>query len=251
VDGAEDAGVVLADLALRAGQVVLHGLAPGGPGIEEVVRACRTGWLAPAELRARTLAAPGRPYRLLPGLRHPWHWTAIGPVAFDAALDGLRRTFSVVVADVSGDLEGEAETGSADVEDRNHMARRTIAEASAVVVVGGDGPTGRQALDATVEAVRRHGQDADRVVPVLNRPVATPDAGRVAVDEARRAGRAVRLGPLGDDADLAGWARPVIEVVASILDRRGRRPSTAAEPTRVAPGSIGHWTAWTDGTPAW
>jgi hypothetical protein len=243
-------GVVLADLALRAGQAVLHGLAPGGPGVEEVVYAHRRGWLPPSEVRALTVAPPGRPYRLLPGLRHPWHWTAIGPVAFDAALDGLRRAFSVVVADVTGDLEGEAETGSADVEDRNHMARRAVAEAAAVVVVGGDGPTGRQSLDATLDAVRRHGPDGDRVVPVVNRPSRAyapnrdwPFARRPGRIEPDPAGTAIRLGHLGHADDLAGWARPVVAVIASLLARGDRRPPTALEPERVAPGSIGHWTA--------
>ena len=40
-----------------------------------------------------------------------------------AALAGLRATFEVVVADIDADLEGEAECGSIEVEERNTMAR--------------------------------------------------------------------------------------------------------------------------------
>jgi hypothetical protein len=36
----------------------------------------------------------------------------------------MRSAFSVVVADVCGDTEGEADSGSIEVEERNHMAER-------------------------------------------------------------------------------------------------------------------------------
>jgi hypothetical protein len=67
-----------------------------------------------------------RGYRLLIGLRRPSDWVSLRSQAFEAGLEGLRSTARVVVADVDPDVEGEAATGSFDVEDRNLMARATL-----------------------------------------------------------------------------------------------------------------------------
>jgi hypothetical protein len=151
-------------------------------------------------------------------------------VVFDAALESLRRTFPVVVADVTGDLEGEAETGSDDVEERNHMARRTIALSDVVVVVGSSGRTGRMALDATVEAVADHIGDASRVVKVLNRR--WPD-GPAAPDM-------IAVSWMPASGDLVECCRPLIDAIARLLSE-GPSWHPAPRPTLVAPGSIGHW----------
>ncbi len=231
-----DERVVLADLALRAGQTVLHGLAQGTAGLESLVHAHSRGGLTPRETRAFTSAPSGRPYRLLAGLLCPSHWTAVRPLAFDAALEALRDAFLLVVADVTGDLEGEADTGSADIEDRNHMARRTVADAEAVVVVGQEGPTGRHALRLVQRAMQSHVGDGWRIVPVVNRSSGDPPAGW---EQA-----AIRLGPLGTipDADLSAWGRPVTHAVTAILARRPRpAPGSLTGLAPVEPGSIGHW----------
>jgi MinD-like ATPase involved in chromosome partitioning or flagellar assembly len=217
-------GIVLADLALRAGQAILHQVAPTTAGLEELVHAYCCGRLTPFEVRARALTPVGAGYRLLVGLHRPSHWTAIRPAAFDAALEGLRAAFGTVVADVTGDLEGEAETGSADIEDRNHMARQTVAASDVVVVVGAPGPTGRRALDATVEAVADHLGDASRTVQVLTGPGPSDDA--------------IAVGRLDAGEDLERWGRPIADAVSA---RLGARLRPSPRPSLVVPGSIGHW----------
>ena len=115
--------VLLADLARRADQAMLHDAQDLGPGVQELVEAHRLGRPEPDEVWRTTFDVPRRGYRLLLGLRRPEAWSALRPRAIDASIVGLRRSFQVVVADVTGDVEGEAEGGSVDVEERNHLAR--------------------------------------------------------------------------------------------------------------------------------
>ena len=134
-----------------------------------------------------------------------------------------------MVADVTGDLEGEAETGSTDVQERNHMARGTTARSDAVVVVGAAGPTGQKAFDATVAAVADHLGDASRTVRVLNGP-----------HTGTRLGDAIAVGRLAPGDDLAAWGRPVADAVSALIGA-GTAPRQPPKPTLVAPGSIGQW----------
>ena len=100
-----------------------------------------------------TFDVPRRGYRLLLGLRRPEAWSSLRPRAIDASIDGLRRSFQVVVADVTGDLEGEAEGGSADVEERNHLARSAVLHSSVVVAVGASGMKGVHSLAGLVRSL--------------------------------------------------------------------------------------------------
>ncbi|MFP4636342.1 MAG: hypothetical protein ACLFRD_10800, partial [Nitriliruptoraceae bacterium] len=118
--------VLLADLCRTADQAMLHDSRVLVPGIQEVVEAHRTGEPAPTSLQEQTFEVPLRGYRLLLGLRRARHWVALRPRALASALDGLQRAFDVVVADVEPDVEGEVETGSVDVEDRNLLARTAL-----------------------------------------------------------------------------------------------------------------------------
>ena len=119
--------VCLADLALHADQAMLHGSPDVVPGLH---RAGRGPPIRRAVDRRRPRrsrgTSPTRGYHLLLGLRRHRDWTAVRPRAFAAALDGLRRGFRIVVADVDADVEGEQATGSVDVEERNAIARTTI-----------------------------------------------------------------------------------------------------------------------------
>lgn len=153
--------VVLADLALDAQQAVLHDAADVVPGVPELVEAHRAGALPIGEVRALTFTVTGRGYRLLLGLRRHRDWAALRPRSVDAGLDGLRRSFRVVVADVDADLE--------DVEDRNVLARAAVGAASVVVIVGRPGPTGIHRLLSVLAGVLDHGVEPERVVTVVNR----------------------------------------------------------------------------------
>jgi MinD-like ATPase involved in chromosome partitioning or flagellar assembly len=251
------AGVLLADLALRADQAVLHDAGDVVPGVQELVEAHRTDRLSPSAVRDLAFEAPDRGYSLLLGLRRQRDWAALRPRAVDAAIDGLRRAYGVVVADATGDVEGEAECGSVEVEERNLLARTAVREADAVVAVGRPGVTGLRHLVALVAAVVAAGASPDRVLPVVNRAPRSPraraelaraladlggdtppTAGALFLPEVRRLDDLQR-----DAAPLpAAWARSAAAAVDAVLRRV--TPAIAAgddEPVRVAPGSLGRW----------
>lgn len=254
--------VVLADLCLHAGQGLLHDAGDVIPGLLELVEAHRAGVPAPDEVRALTFDVVERRYRLLLGLRRHRDWTALRPRSLQASLDGLRRSFTLVVADVDADLEGEAATGSADVEDRNLLARTTTALADVVVVVGTPGIAGLHALLRVLRDLLAAGVEPERLVPVLNRAPRS---------------RRTRAELVTTVRDLLGASHPHAEVLSPVLvpDRRGLddhlrdavalpdafvRPVASAvrtrldavpdradaecwapEPIVVRPGSLGSW----------
>lgn len=251
--------VLLADLALDADQAMLHDARDIVPGVQELVDAFRHATLAPDQVRALTFG-DDHPYRLLLGLRRHRDWTALRPRAFHAALDALRAAFTKVVADVDPDLEGEAESGSSDVEDRNLMARTATAQADAVVVTGLPGPQGIHRLARTVTALREHGVADARILPVVNRAPRSPRlrseitatfgellapgpdaavASPVFVTEHRRIDAAIR-DSVGVPTTVA---TSVAAAVSALLDRAG--PPAGLDPgldaQRVAPGSLGAW----------
>ena len=256
--------VCLADLALHAEQAMLHGSADVVPGLIELVEAHRSGAPSIDEVRRLTWHVQERGYHLLLGLRRHRDWTAIRPRAFAAGLDGLRRGFRVVVADVDADVEGEPATGSLDVEERNAMARATLTAADLVVVVGLPGMKGLHSLLRTTRDLLAHGVPGARLLPVINQAPKGPRAraeltrafgslldgtglghgvpSPVHLAERRRLDEVLR-----DAARLPdGWATPVTSAVAALLD--GGRDDLADEPppedelVPVRPGSLGHWT---------
>jgi hypothetical protein len=246
--------VLLADLALRADQAMLHDAGELGPGIQELVDSHRLGHPDPGELDTFTFDVPARRYRLLLGLRRPAAWAALRPRATDAAVEALRRAFQVVVADVTGDLEGEAESGSIDVEERNHLARATVLQADVTAVIGSPGLKGVHSLAATVRALTEAGVEPGRILPVVNRAPRNPRA-RAEIGEAL-----ARMAPptgvstpvwlperrvedaLRDGTTLpAAVVRPLTEAVLAVAERRADTAPPAAEPARIAPGSLGTW----------
>jgi len=253
--------VVLADLALHADQALLHDARDVIPGVLELVEAHRSGIPAPEEVRALTFDVVARRYRLLLGLRRHRDWTALRPRALRTALDGLRRSFTLVVADVDDDLEGEAATGSADVEDRNLLARTTIEAADVVVVVGAPGPKGAHSLLRVTRDCIAAGVEPARIVPVVNRAprsrTARADVAR-AIDEllaASNPGQAV-LSPvfvperkqldevLRDGVPLPdAVVDPVSRAVRARLDAVSERVPmvSVAQPQLVEAGSLGSW----------
>lgn len=253
--------VVLADLALHADQAMLHDARDVIPGVLELVEAHRSGAPSSEDVRALTFDIVDRRYRLLLGLRRHRDWTAIRPRALRSALDGLRRSFTLVVADVDDDLEGEATTGSADVEDRNLLARTTIAAADVVVIVGSPGTKGAHSLLRVVRDCIASGVGPERIVPVVNR---TPRSRTVRADTARAVtellaasnpGQAV-LSPvflperkqldevLRDGVALPlALVEPVSQAVQSRLEVLAERTPAPAfdEPVLVEAGSLGAW----------
>ena len=254
---------MLADLALDAHQALLHDAGDVVPGVLELVEASRASALPPHEVRGLCFTVAARGYDLLLGLRRHRDWTALRPRAVAAGLDGLRRAYRQVVADVDADVEGEQQCGSADVEDRNVLARQALADADLVLVVGVPGVAGLHSQLRVLGDLLGHGVEAGRIVPVVNRaprsprqraelssalaqllgasaPGAVLASTPVFVPERRRLAEAAR-----DAAPLpAPVVRPLVGAVRGLLDR-ARHTATpraaAPEPVLVAPGSLGSW----------
>jgi hypothetical protein len=252
--------VVLADLRLRADQALLHDAHDVVPGVQELVEAHRRARPGPAAVQALTYEVAPRGYRLLLGLRRRRDWAALRPRSVDAALAGLLRTFGLVVADVDDDLDGEAECGSVDVEERNVLARTAVARADAVVVVGAPGMAGLHHLVRTVGEVAAHGVAPGRILGVLNRSARSP---RARAEVARAFAELTAEGPAGaaavgpvhlpdrrgldavlrDGARLPqGLVRPVTRAVADLVEGAPvPEPGPALAPVAVVPGSLGGW----------
>ena len=161
-------GVVLADCCLHASQAALHGTPDVIPGVPELVEAHRNGRPADDDVRSLCWEVATRGYDVLLGVRRHRDWAALRPRAVAAAVESLRSAYRAVVADVDADVEGHAETGSADVEDRNVLARTVLEAAHMVVVVGVPGLAGVHRLGGTVHDLVRWGVDPSRVLPVVN-----------------------------------------------------------------------------------
>ncbi len=253
-------GVLLADLALDADHAMLHDVGDVVPGVQELVEAHRNGRPSSTDVRALAYAVPARGYDVLLGLRRHRDWVTIRPRAFATALDGLRHAYDVVVAEVTGDVEGERQCGSFDVEERNTMARTTVAEADVVLVVGRPGPHGVHALVELVAALADHGVEGARIVPVVNAAPRNPrsraelaravaeltsfaaTATTVFVPERRRLDDLIHaVAPMP-----SALVQSVHGAVHTLLDRRAVATVVGASagepsPVPVAPGSLGSW----------
>jgi hypothetical protein len=268
--------VLVADLARRADQAMLHDAQDLGPGTQELVEAHRLGRPEVDEIWRLTFDVPRRGYRLLLGLRRPEAWSSLRPRAIDASIDGLRRSFHVVVADVTGDVEGEAEGGSADVEERNHLARSAILRSSVVVAVGASGMKGVHSLAGLIRSLTAIGVSPDRILPVINRSPRNPRAraelgralaGLLAADHGgapaggigwSRGRQTALAGPvhvperkledaLRDGAPLPGAVvDPMVQAAEAVMERQLDSGSAQPGPTLIAPGSLGQWSEATE-----
>lgn len=259
--------VVLADMARHADQAMLHDATDLGPGIQELVEACRIGEIDPAEVRAMTFEVPGRGYQLLLGLRRSEAWAALRPRAIDAGIRGLRRSFQAVVCDVEGDFEGESDGGSSDVEERNHLARSAVLHSTVVVAVGVPGIKGVHSLARLVRSLLTAGVQAERILPVMNRAPRSPrsraelsrafaaltgpdppaDGGR------RMATKLVVAAPvplperkleecLRDGTAIpSSLVDPIDRAVRALSERLADAAPAEPMPARITPGSLAHW----------
>jgi MinD-like ATPase involved in chromosome partitioning or flagellar assembly len=252
--------VLLLDAALDADQAVLHDTGDVVPGLQELVDAHRAGGLDPSSVRELTWACPEHGYDLLAGLRRHRDWTALRPRAVEAAMTSVRAAYAVTVADVDADVEGEALTGSADVEDRNLLARHLTATADIVVVTATPTVVGLHRLVRVLGALCEHGVSADRMLPVVTRAPKNPrhraELTRALHDLLGPVGEGMTASPcfvtarrdldsLQRDAApvpraLAAQLHDAVEAVAARVGGDDARPvDTASEPVPIAPGSLG------------
>ncbi|MGH8907674.1 MAG: hypothetical protein ACRD0K_14420, partial [Egibacteraceae bacterium] len=160
--------VLLADFCRAADQAMLHDARDVVPGVQELVELHRGRRPMAFEVHAQTFHVEERGYQLLLGLRRPRYWSTLRPRSFEAALSSLRHAFGAVVCDVEPDLEGESDTGSLDVEERNLMARTVIGQADGVFVVSRPDLPGLHGVVRLIAGLVEFGVPARRIVPVLN-----------------------------------------------------------------------------------
>jgi hypothetical protein len=255
-DPANGRRVLLADLARRADQAMLHDAVDLGPGLQELADAHRLGRSGVDEVWRTTFDVESRGYRLLLGLRRPEAWSALRPRAIDSSLEGLRSAFRVVVADITGDFEGEAEGGSVEVEERNHLSRAAALRASVVLAVGVGGLKGIYSLANLIRELARCGVPSERIIAVVNRsprhPRARAESARAlatllsgaAVDTALSSPVCVPERKLEehlrDGSPLPpAVVDPLLRAVLAVTERLADAPPPLESPQPVRPGSLG------------
>jgi len=249
-------GVVLVDLCLRAEQAMLHDVQEVGPGLHELVDAHRVGILAPPAVRGLTFNVLERRYDLLLGLRRARFWAALRPRALEAAFESLSASYAALVCDVDSDLEGEAESGSLDVEERNGLSRMAVQRADVVVAVGTASMKGVHSLAVVIADLHEAGADG-AVLAALNFAPRSPrtraefTAALHQIVGATSPDRPL-FGPvflperkvdtmLRDGVPLpAALVDPLSGAVVALVTDGTRRRSTPA-PLPVRPGSLGTW----------
>ena len=237
--------VLLADLCRNAELHVLHHLDSERPWIGDLVEAHRTSAPGPARLRELPTPVP-RGYHVLPGLRRSVGWSSLRPRALAATLHGLRSAYDFVVCDIDADLEGQAEGGSFDVEERNALARTAVANAAGVVAVGSGGAKGAHSLLRVLGELWSHGVRPDNTIAVVNRGDARSVDRLGAALDRLGAGQTRKLflpdlplePALLADAPLpASFVQPIAHGVLTLVgDAGGSQP---AVPERIVPGSLG------------
>lgn len=236
--------VVLADLSLRAPHRALHGIGGDHPGLPDLLEASRFGPPPPASIH-RSIHGADRPYLLVPGLQHHHDWVLAGDAATASALDGLRATVDLTVAQIDPDLEGEDDTGSFDIEDRNVLARTAVRSADLVLVAAGSDRYGRLGAIATLTSLARHGVPRERTVVLLatGRVDARRLRGRLPAGR-RRGGHLIDSAQVltvrGDRADRALGAA-LRSRIAGVGPRDAPTSPADAHPRPVEPGELGHW----------
>jgi len=247
---------VLIDLARRADQAMLHDATDVVPGLQELVEAHRHGRLTTTRVRSMTFRVPARGYDLLLGRRRPSDWVTLRPRAFRSALEGLLDSYATLVADIDSDLEGEAECGSIDVEERNLAARDVTSLADAIVIVSDPTLSGVHRMVAMVDEVLRLDVAPARIVLVIN------NAPRSARTRSDLASSIAKLADGGAATELAspifvgtrrhlddihrngirfppGLAADVATAIESAIRRAPGRETSQPEPEPVVVGSLG------------
>jgi hypothetical protein len=161
--------VVLADLALDADQAMYHDAVDVVPGLHDLVDAHRVGRPDGAAIRATLFEVTSRRYSLLLGLRRQRVWTALSGIGIVRSVEALSTAARWVVADIAPEFDGEQETGSIDVEERNALARAVVSRARCVVVVSDPSLRGLRRLPRICKEAVDLGVDPSRLLPVINR----------------------------------------------------------------------------------
>lgn len=255
---------LLVDACLDGSLAMVHATPDVTPGLSDLVEAHRTGHPAPDATERLTFACPEHGYHLLVGLANPRDWTALRLRAVDASISTLLERWRLVVADTDPEVEGEAATGSIDVEERNVLARTLTARADLVMVTARPSTPGLWRLVRILGRLLRHGVEPLRLQPVLVGGPGSPAArarlaaslGTLVTDTIP--GSPALAGPLtvphlrrldGAHHDAVRLPPRPCAALARTIDARlahlpARRPSAGADEgvgDPIAAGSLGSW----------
>lgn len=158
--------VSLLDASLNADQALLHDLGDVVPGFQELVDLHRTTSPSPDDVRSLFWFSPRHGYDVLPGLRRHREWCTLRRRTTLAALASARHAYDLVVADTDSDFEGEEQTGSIDIEDRNLLARQLATTADLVVVTSRAGISGVHRALQTLRDLLELGVESNRLLLV-------------------------------------------------------------------------------------
>ena len=128
--------VTLLDASLDASLALMVGSTGLVPSLQHLVELHRLSSPTGEDLRPFLHPCPDHGFALVPGLRRHRDWTSLGDHAVAATIASLRHCSGLLIADIDPDLEGESETGSFDIADRNSLSRRIAMGADVVVVTG-------------------------------------------------------------------------------------------------------------------
>ena len=232
--------VLLADWTLDAPHRACHQIPADAPGLMDLVRVSRFGPPPGSAVEPLTYLTDGG-YRLLPGLACHHDWVSLGEAASRSVLDAVRSVAELVVVHVDRDLEGEAETGSLDIEDRNVLARTAVTEAALVAVTAPAAPAASHEVAAALHALERFRVPPGRVITV--RPAAAAWA-RVRARAGSPTGTVtLRVGRRPDRAVGVALRRALHH---GVVEPTGLA-RTAVEPERIVPGTLGAWAQEVEG----
>ncbi|MEE9416879.1 MAG: hypothetical protein V3V01_16480 [Acidimicrobiales bacterium] len=250
--------VCLADLALDADMAMLHDARDVTPGLQELLELHRGSVPSRSQVQRGLFQVEVRNYDLLLGLRNHRDWTILRRRSTEATLEGLTRAYRTVVADVDLDCEGERETGSIDVEDRNLLARTTLRRASAVVVVGSGSMKGLFSLTRSLQRLVDFEIAPNRLLPIINHAprsvrrraeLVTAFSDIVPDEISEQTGspllvstKTAIIDAIRDVAPLPrALVRPLTAAVAARLANQTNQQAAGvdSEPKRVAVGSLG------------
>ena len=203
-----DRSTALIDLRLCAEQAMLHDTDPTSPGLLELIDLCRLTNPDDDAVRALLSGITNRGYDLLPGLRRSRLWTHLRPASSQQALNAIVRSYDYVIADLDGNVEGESDNGSIDVEERHQLTRLAVHQAAVVLVIGHSSMKGMHSVARLIRDIVEFGVSASTVQPVFNH---APNGSRA------RAGYAAALAELTTGLGLG--ASPVFLPTRDIDDR--------------------------------
>jgi len=159
--------IALIDACRDGDQALLHDLGDVVPGLPELIESHRTAIPDRATVQSHLWFCPHHGYDVLPGLRRHRDWSSLRRRSTTAALASLRRAYPLVIADIDPDVEGEAETGSIDIEERNHLSRSLLSDADVIVLTARPSITGIARLVRRVTELVAFGIELDRLCPVV------------------------------------------------------------------------------------